>query len=196
MHHSSISKRRPKRNLRKSFKQSEDEIRFALKKRKNLAQARITHEVLTIEEEAKRFTDLLMKSSDTEKLGLDQLEMVCQSLGYGPVIEQIMKFVRTKDTANTGFVDVKDFAKLINPAYNPFEDNEGIAQAFRSFDYNHTGLVDPDNIKVVADELGEKIPEREREEMVNLFAKSHDRAVDFDDFYEIMQLANTANTNK
>ena len=127
MHHSSISKRRPKRNLRKSFAQSEDEIRFALRKRKNLASTRITHEVLTIEEEAKRFTDLLMKSSDSEKLGLDQLEMVCQSLGYGPVIDQIMKFVRTKDTTNTGFIDVKDFAKLINPAYNPFEDNEGIA---------------------------------------------------------------------
>ena len=71
MHHSSISKRRPKRNLRKSFAQSEDEIRFALRKRKNLASARITHEVLTIEEEAKRFTDLLMKSSESEKLGLD-----------------------------------------------------------------------------------------------------------------------------
>jgi Ca2+-binding EF-hand superfamily protein len=43
---------------------------------------------------------------------------------------------------------------------------------------------------VVADELGENIPEQEREEMVNLFAKTHDRAVSFEEFYEIMQMAN------
>jgi Ca2+-binding EF-hand superfamily protein len=116
--------------------------------------------------------------------------MVCQSLGYGPMMDSILKLVRTKDINGTGYIDAKDFAILINPSYNPFEDNEGIAQAFRSFDYNHSGMVNPDNIKVVADELGENIPEMEREEMVNLFARTHDRAVNFDEFYEIMQLAN------
>jgi hypothetical protein len=71
--HSSISKRRPTKNLRKSFRQSEDEIRFALKKRKNLARTRIDREDLTIEEEARKFTELLMKNSDhpeKDKLGI------------------------------------------------------------------------------------------------------------------------------
>jgi Ca2+-binding EF-hand superfamily protein len=118
--------------------------------------------------------------------------MVCMSLGYGPVLDPILKLVRTKDTTGSGLIDVKEFAKLISPNYNPFDDNEGIAQAFRSFDYNHSGLVDPDNINVVSEELGEYVSEQEREEMVGLFARTHARAVNFDDFFEIMTLASTA----
>jgi Ca2+-binding EF-hand superfamily protein len=71
-----------------------------------------------------------MKNSDhpdKDKLGIQELEMVCQSLGYGPMIDNILKLLRTKDTNGTGYIDVKDFATLINPAYNPFEDDEGIA---------------------------------------------------------------------
>lgn len=50
--------------------------------------------------------------------------------------------------------------------------------AFKTYDYNKTGTIEPENIQVIAEECGEKISEEELEEMITLFSKNGDRRVD------------------
>ena len=97
--------------------------------------------------------------------------------------------MKTKDPNGTGFIDVAEFTKLIDPSYNPYEDGEGITESFKAYDYNKKGYIEPENIKIIADECGEYISPEELEEMVMLFSSNGDRGVDLNEFNEIMKLA-------
>ena len=173
------------------LRNSEEAMRYAINRRRSLMppRASISQPVHSAEEDSQRFTDLLMRSANSEKIGIDQIKLLCESTGYGEQFDTIQKFLKTKDPNNTGFIDVAEFAKLIDPSYNPFEDGEGMIQAFRAYDYNKSGVIEPENIKVIADECGEQISPEELEEMVMLFSKKGDRAVDIEEFNEIMKLA-------
>ena len=188
------SKRRPKVTAPRRVsiaRNNEEAMRYAINRRRSLMppRASIAAPVHSAEEDSQRFTDLLMRSANSEKIGIDQIKLLCESTGYGEQFDSILKFLKTKDEKGTGFIDVADFAKLIDPSYNPFEEGDGLTHAFRAYDYNKTGYIEPENIKVIADECGENIPIEELEEMVALFSKSGDRAVDLQEFHEIMKLA-------
>lgn len=63
---------------------------------------------------------------------------------------------------------------------------EEIERVFKLFDYNRTGSITLEDMRRVANELGEEVSEEELQEIINRADIDGDDILGFEDFYNVM----------
>ncbi|KAH7646549.1 uncharacterized protein LOC124499381 [Dermatophagoides farinae] len=125
---------------------------------------------------------------DTENKGqfeIKQLKFAMRALGFEPKKEEVKRI--SEEYNKDGFILYNDFEQLMIKRITEKTVNDEIMKAFQLFDTNQTGKITFEDLKRVAEELGEKITDDELMEMIQEADLDGDKAVDCQEFLRIMK---------
>lgn len=136
--------------------------------------------------EFKRAFDYLDTDKDNHISPLEIKESF-QSLGIlqlngDNVIYQVLNEL---DTDNSGGVDFDEFFNFITSKVSEKDSKVSIQNVYKFFDADDSGRITWNELKKVAQYLGEDMTDKEIQEMFNKADLDHDGFVDAEDFYNI-----------
>eukprot|EP01147_Barroeca_monosierra_P008815 gene8815-1180_t len=126
---------------------------------------------------------------DTDKDGcLDyhELKVAMRALGFDVKKAEVQKIMREYDRDNAGLISEQDFNAVVGDRIldrNPIEE---VMKAFKLFDEDQTGKISIGNLRRVARELGEDIPDEELKAMIEEFDQDNDGEINEEEFLAIM----------
>ncbi|EGD83035.1 centrin [Salpingoeca rosetta] len=126
---------------------------------------------------------------DTDKDGcLDyhELKVAMRALGFDVKKTEVQKIMREYDRDGTGLISEQDFNAVVGDRIldrNPIEE---VMKAFKLFDEDQTGKISIGNLRRVARELGEDIPDDELKAMIEEFDQDNDGEINEEEFLSIM----------
>ena len=85
-----------------------------------------------------------------------------------------------------GVVNFVDFINAIQFKLGDNETGDGLARVFQLIDKNGNGVIERDDLRRVAKEIGETLSEDEIEELINDYYECPDGRIDMDSFYRMM----------
>eukprot|EP00696_Hemimastix_kukwesjijk_P008159 gnl/Hemi2/20321_TR6741_c0_g1_i1.p1 gnl/Hemi2/20321_TR6741_c0_g1~~gnl/Hemi2/20321_TR6741_c0_g1_i1.p1 ORF type:complete len:171 (-),score=62.90 gnl/Hemi2/20321_TR6741_c0_g1_i1:129-641(-) len=127
---------------------------------------------------------------DTEKTGrIDrhELKVAMRALGFDVRKEEVLKIMSEVDVDNSGTVGLNDFMNIMAQKIAERDPMEEIRKAFMLFDDDNTGKISLKNLKRIAKELGEDLPETELQAMIDEFDKDRDGLISEAEFFNIMK---------
>ena len=136
-------------------------------------------------EEIKEAFDIFDTEGQGEILANDLLEAM-KSLKYDEKNPGIYKMIDDFNTENNGIITFEDFLDMMTARISERNSKEDLKRVFNLFDDERKGYITVDNLKKIASELGEEIPEEELNEIVLRADLDGDKQLGFDDFYNII----------
>lgn len=113
--------------------------------------------------------------------------MAIRALGFEPKKEEIKKMVAEVDRDGTGQIKYDDFLHLMTIKMAEKDVKEEIQKAFKLFDDDNTGKISFENLKRVAETLGENLTDEELQEMIEEADCDGDNQVNQEEFFKIMK---------
>ncbi|CAG8648270.1 5234_t:CDS:2, partial [Dentiscutata heterogama] len=104
-----------------------------------------------------------------------ELKVAMRALGFNEKKAEVLEIIHKYDKNNEGVISFEDFNKV----------NE-IRKAFQLFDDDNTGKISLNNLKRIANELGENLDEEELQAMINEFDLDEDGEINEEEFIRIM----------
>lgn len=127
-------------------------------------------------------------SKDGKTIETSELKFAMRALGFEPKKEEIKKLLETSlDRNSTGKIEFEDFLLVMAQKFEEKGARDEILKAFNLFDADGTGRITFENLKAVAEELGEKIDDQELREMIAEADRDGDGGVDREEFLKIMK---------
>ncbi|EDW76597.2 uncharacterized protein Dwil_GK19020 [Drosophila willistoni] len=130
---------------------------------------------------------------DTECTGfieVKELRVAIRALGFEPKKEEIRRMMEEIDKDKTGRIAFNDFLYLMRLKMAEKDTKQDIMKAFSFFDDDRTGRISFDNLKRVAQELGENLTDEELQEMIDEADLDGDGEVGRDEFLAVMKKTN------
>ena len=90
------------------------------------------------------------------------------------------------DDDGNGTISFEEFLDMMTARISEKNSREDLMRVFNLFDVDRQGEISVDNLRRVAQELGEEIDEKELQEIVQRADLNGNSQLDFDDFYNIM----------
>lgn len=90
------------------------------------------------------------------------------------------------DADGNGSIDFGEWFNLMTKRVNDRDSKENINKIFLLFDDERTGFINADNLKRIAESLGEQVSEQELHELIARADTDHDGHVSFEEFYTIL----------
>ncbi|KAG7277792.1 hypothetical protein CRUP_026093 [Coryphaenoides rupestris] len=131
--------------------------------------------------EVKEAFDLFDTDKDKE-IDYHELKVAMRALGFEVRKVDVLKILKDYDREGTGKISFEDFTERIL-ARDPKEE---ILKAFKLFDDDETGKISLRNLRRVARELGENIPDEELRSMIDEFDTTGDGEINQEEFLSIM----------
>ena len=124
-------------------------------------------EVLTEEQilEFKEAFSLFDKDGDGS-ISTAELGTVLRSLGVNPTASELQEMLNEVDADSSGTVDFPEFLTMCVRTMKDTDSEEDLMQAFAVFDKEGRGVVSADELKHVMSQLGERLTDKELEEMM------------------------------
>ncbi|GIX61730.1 centrin, putative [Babesia caballi] len=119
-----------------------------------------------------------------------ELKMVLKALGFDPSSDEMYSLVSVVDKDGTGTVSYDDYFKIVKAKILEREPMEEIAKAFKLFADVNTGTISLQDLRRVANELGEVISDEELAEMIKQADRDNDGVVNESEFIRIMKKSN------
>ena len=119
-----------------------------------------------------------------------ELKVAMRALGFEPKKDEIKKMISDIDIDNSGTIDFNEFLEMMTAKMSEKDSREEILKAFRLFDYDETNKISFENLKRVADELGENMTDDELHEMIQEADRDGDHEISEDEFLRIMKKTN------
>merc|ERR1712048_1203172 len=107
-----------------------------------------------------------------------------------PSKEEIKKMLVEVDKDNSGKLSFDGFLTLMGSKMSEKDAKEEILKAFKLFDDDDTGKISFENLKRVANELGENLTDEELQEMIDEADRDGDGEVNQEEFLRIMKKTN------
>merc|ERR550534_598027 len=128
---------------------------------------------------------------DTDKSGsieIDELKRAMTSLGYDKKSQNRMVFqiLENLDKNKDGQIDFDEFLDMMTARISDRDSREDIMKVFMLFDQDGTGRITLDDLKAVAEELGEELNVEELREMIERADSDGSGSINPDEFYKIM----------
>lgn len=111
-----------------------------------------------------------------------------RALGFEPRKEQLSRMLlQSGITPRSSHVRYEEFVSLMEQLMNERDIQEEMMKAFTLFDVNNTGKISVENLRTVADQLGEKMTDAELLEMIREADLDKDGFVNASEFVRIMK---------
>ncbi|CAK9275756.1 unnamed protein product [Sphagnum jensenii] len=91
------------------------------------------------------------------------------------------------DKDGSGKIDFNEFLHIMTSKMGEPDSKEEIMKTFRLFDDDETGKISFQNIKRIAEELGENMTNEELQEMIDETDHDGDGEINEEEFYRIMK---------
>ena len=94
--------------------------------------------------------------------------------------------IREVDTDANGTIEFHEFCQLMAKKGKESERDSELVEVFRIFDKNDDQLVDATDLRIIFQELGEEITDRECQIMIDEHDTNGDNMLDFNEFVALM----------
>ena len=108
------------------------------------------------------------------------------SLGFESKNGSIFQMLADLDADGSGAIDFGEWLALMTKRVNDKDSRANINKIFALFDDERTGFISIKNLRRVAQELGENVPESELQELITRADVDHDGLVSEEEFYTIL----------
>lgn len=116
------------------------------------------------------------------------LKVLLRALGYDPRREQVTRLLSQAGVGSrVTRIQFKEFLVLMSNLINEKEIRDEMAKAFNLFDVDGTGGITMENLRRVANQLGETMTDKELDEMIKEADVNNDGVVDAAEFVRIMK---------
>lgn len=130
----------------------------------------------------------LFDSDKSGSIEIDELKRAMTSLGYDKKSQNRMVFqiLENLDKNKDGQIDFDEFLDMMTARISDRDSREDIMKVFMLFDQDGTGRITLDDLRVVAEELGEELNDEELREMISRADQDGSGSISPDEFYNIM----------
>ena len=109
----------------------------------------------------------LFDTSGSGTIESKELKVALRALGFDPKKDELRVLISQYDNAGTGRIDFAEFLDIMLTKISESNTDSQIQNAFELFDINGDKFIDIDDLRKVAEELGENMTEEELMEMLN-----------------------------
>ena len=109
----------------------------------------------------------LFDTSGSGTIESKELKVALRALGFDPKKDELRSLILQYDTAGTGRIDFAEFLDIMLQKISENNTETEIQNAFELFDINGDKFIDIEDLRKVAEELGETMTEEELMEMLN-----------------------------
>ena len=109
-----------------------------------------------------------------------------KSLGQKPTEAELKEMIQEVDADGNGTLDFAEFLQLMANKMKQIDTEEELVEAFKVFDIDKDGLITLNELKHVFGILGEKLTDKELEEMISLADRDGDLSINFPEFCTMM----------
>ena len=119
-------------------------------------------------------------------ISVQELLNAMKSLGFDTKNPAIYQMISDMDEDGNGEIDFEEFLDMMTARISDRNTKEDLERVFKLFDDKRTGEITVDNLRRVAKELGEDIPEEELKEIILRADLDGDGKLNFEDFYAVI----------
>ena len=117
---------------------------------------------------------------------IDELSIVMKSIGQSSSREAVKEMIGDIDDDDDGEVNFEEFMKLMATKMKEGETDEELIEAFKTFDLNGTNYITEEELSVILEKYGEKLPREEVHKMFLEADKTGDGTLTFEEFVLMM----------
>eukprot|EP00760_Papus_ankaliazontas_P035459 PhM_4_TR7805/c0_g1_i1/m.3491/K16465/CETN1; centrin-1 len=134
----------------------------------------------------------LLDSEGVEAIQAKDLKVALRALGYEPHKEKVKKIISEVDKDSmSGTLLLEDFKRIMRDKLFEYENMEEIEIAFPLFTEGKSDFITVDDLRRVANELGETLSDEVFEEMIReADVLDHDGRISQEEFFRIMKREN------
>lgn len=132
----------------------------------------------------------LFDSDGSGTIDAKELKVAMRALGFEPKKEEIRKMIADIDKCGDGQINFEEFLATMTVKMGQRDSREEMIKAFRLFDDDETGRISFQNLKRVANDLGENLTDEELQEMIDEADREGTGEVSLEDFMRIMKKSN------
>ncbi|PXF44399.1 Centrin-1 [Gracilariopsis chorda] len=130
----------------------------------------------------------LHASEETGTVEKKELRVMMRLLGYEPRKDQLARLIVSCGISQRATqINYEQFHALMEKTINERDIQEEMMRAFSLFDTDNTGKITFENLREVADQLGEKMSDEELREMIREADIDKDGVVNATEFVRIMK---------
>ena len=115
-----------------------------------------------------------------------ELGVVMRALGQNPTDAEVTEMIKEVDIDGNGEVDFDEFCGLMIKKMNENEPEEELVEVFKIFDKNNDERIDYEDLKIIFQELGEDVSEKDCKVMIEEHDIDGDQMLSFDEFVNLM----------
>lgn len=117
--------------------------------------------------EVREIFSLFDRNSD-DKISVSELGLFLRALRRAPTDSEVAQYCTQLDPKSTGLVSIADLLPFLarTPAINKQQAEQDLIAAFRVFDADRTGFIASGELKHIVTSVGEKMSERDADELI------------------------------
>lgn len=123
------------------------------------------------------------------KIKASELRVALRALGFEPTKDELRRMITDVDKKGDGMLDFPQFMEAIVKKISEPDRDEEIEKSFRLFDQNQDQSIDINDLRYVADLIGETMSLEELMEMINEADQDRDGRVTMEDFKRVVRRA-------
>ena len=109
-----------------------------------------------------------------------------RSLGYDTEQGDAAEHVKNLDKDGSGALEFNEFYELLTARFSENTTKEELMRVFNLFDTDKTGNISLDNMRAVADQVGDQVSDDELGDIVLKNDMDNDGLLNFEDFYNVL----------
>ncbi|GMR33022.1 hypothetical protein PMAYCL1PPCAC_03217 [Pristionchus mayeri] len=114
------------------------------------------------------------------------LGTVMRSLGQKPTVTELLEMVDEVDVDGNGTIDFPEFLSMMTRKRKDIDCEEEIREAFKVYDRDGNGVISAAELRLVMQDLGEKLSEEEVNAMIAEADIDGDGQVNYEEFVMMM----------
>ncbi|XP_071165749.1 calmodulin-like isoform X2 [Mytilus edulis] len=115
-----------------------------------------------------------------------ELGTVMRSLGCNPTEGELKDMIKEVDADGSGCIDFPEFLEMMAKRLQDVDEEAELREAFKVFDKDGSGSISKAELKLVMENLGEKLTGEEIDEMMAEADKDGNGEIDYEEFVDMM----------
>ncbi|KAJ7310359.1 hypothetical protein JRQ81_007269 [Phrynocephalus forsythii] len=144
-------------------------------------------ELSTTQKQEMREAFDLLDAEGTGTINVKDLKVSIRALGFEPTKGELRRIVADVDKEGSGKIGFDAFYSVMTQKMSEADPNEEILKAFKLFEDQESGKVSFENLKRIAQEIGEQLTDEELQEMIDEADLDGDGAVNEQEFLKIIK---------